>query len=360
MRVVFVAGSRLSGLAIGVLAILLPLISCTRYVEVAPGADGRAYYQTASPLHDTSERLERVLRSVRRIQSRVAYTTYVFSEDSAPLRSELASPGILGGAVDTVASSQERAATAVLVSRTGRNLSLVTVAHALTFPDTVVELFGRGRPSDPPDAEVGGARRVERISIKTRQTSWILDLPELDTFEVLARDESADVALIGVAYPEDEDLQDLEIYEGVVGEPDRLALGSFVYVLGYPRGYPMVTRGIVSTPTHPAMRSFLVDGLWNRGMSGGPILAVRGDGETLEWVGIARAAAGSVETRLVPEEDALEEYGEVRPYDGPIFLEEHRQIDYGIMHSVTMTDIRRLVDEHREDLAERGYELPDL
>ena len=33
-----------------------------------------------------------------------------------------------------------------------------------------------------------------------------------------------------------------------MGDASRLTWGSFVYVLGYPQGYPMVTRGIVSLP----------------------------------------------------------------------------------------------------------------
>ncbi len=341
-------------------AVFLGSMSCTRQVETLYDLGPQAYYRTGFPLRDTSETLERALRSVKRIQSRGYYTTYVFPPETAPLETEPITAALLATAVDTLSSSQERAATGVIVSRSGRNVTLVTVAHVLTFPDTILEYYDADAAEAGLPPALTPPRQIESVSLLTQQTNWVLDLPEVDSFEILATERTSDVALIGVEYRAGEDPEDVDPLQISAGDPQRLAWGSFVYVLGYPRGYPMVTRGVVSAPDHPVLESFVVDGLWNRGMSGGLILAVRGDGEGLEWVGMAQAAAGSVEARLVPDEDELENHDIRRPYVGPIFVEEYQRIDYGITLSVPMTRIRRLLDEHRSELRERGFELPEL
>ena len=350
-----------SWLLLGVaLMVTFGSVSCTQYVQTVEDLGPQAYYQTGFPLRDSSQSLERAFDSVKRIQTRASYDTYVFAQDNAPFETDPLSPELLASAVDTVSSPQDRAATAVVLSRTGRNVTLVTVAHVLTFPDTIVEYF------DADESQVGlppaltAPRHIESISIKTRQTNWVLELPEVDSFEILATEARGDVALIGVEYREGADPEEVVPLRLSIGNSDRLVWGSFVYVLGFPRGYPMVTRGVVSAPDHPVLESFVVDGIWNRGMSGGLILAVRGDGEGLEWVGMAQAAAGSTELRLVPEEGALFEHDIRRPYVGPIFLEEYQRIDYGITLSVPMTTIRRFLNDHRRELGERGYQLPSF
>jgi len=342
------------------LIVTLGSVSCARSEQTVQDFGPQAYYQTGFPLRDSSQALELAFQSVKRVQSRASYDTYVFARDNAPLETDPLSPEVLASAVDTVSSSQERAASAVVLSRTGRNVTLVTVAHVLAFPDTIVEYFDADEDRIGLPPALTPPRLVESVSLKTQQTNWVLELPEVDSFEILATEARGDVALIGLEYREGEDPGDVEPLRLGIGNSDRLVWGSFVYVLGYPRGYPMVTRGVVSAPDHPLLDSFVVDGLWNRGMSGGLILAVRGDGEGLEWVGMAQAAAGSIELRLVPEEDALSEHDTRFPYEGPIFLEEYQRIDYGITLSVPMTTIRRFLHEHRTELRGRGYDLPSF
>ena len=106
--------------------------------------------------------------------------------------------------------------------------------------------------------------------------------------------------------------------------------------------------------------AFLIDGLWNEGMSGAPILAVRGEGGGLEWVGIVLAASAQTEYRLVAEEAVERTQDSRRRYEGPIYLQPVQEIRYGITFSVPMTVIRRFLDEHRSLLRDRGYSLPSF
>ncbi|HUE96143.1 MAG TPA: serine protease, partial [Longimicrobiaceae bacterium] len=353
-------------------AAAIPTAACAGHRGFLAVPGEHAFYQTAFPTWDTSATLRRTFESVRRIQISATYDTYTFARERAPTEGELGSPDLLRGAMDTTSLSQERAATAVVLSRSAGNVALLTANHALELPDTIVRFFGQegglvGAPTAP-----GGSRLVESVSIKRHQTNWVVG-ESLETFEILARDSVRDLALIGVREPVElprpgpiagarleEQPRRTPVLALPAGDSDRLSWGSFVYVLGYPKGYPMVTRGIVSAPERRPLGSFLVDGLWNRGMSGGLILAVRGDGRGLEWVGIARGASSTSEARLVPDEGA-EPRGNVRqPYDGQIFLEEYRSIDYGITLSVPIADIRRFLAERRTALGQQGYVLPRI
>jgi hypothetical protein len=107
-----------------------------------------------------------------------------------------------------------------------------------------------------------------------------------------------------------------------------------------------------------ATASFLIDGLWNEGISGGPILAVRGQDGSLEWVGIARAAAGRLEHRLTPDPESIQALDQRQLYEGRIYLEEIQRILYGISLSVPMTTIREFINRNRADLRRRGWEVP--
>lgn len=336
---------------VGLLAGLVAT-GCTRYVEADRGP--QAYYQTGFPIHDTSRDLERTLESVKRIRVNTLYLTYLFDEATAPPETAPINEGMLAMASDTLVSDQSRAATAVLVSKAEGRLILLTAGHAVHFPDTLVERYG----VEETGAVVGGIRRLRSVSILTQRTNWVVGLPELDPFRVLARDEVSDLAFIGVDYGELPEAGGPRVLSQEPGRPDRLSWGSFVYVLGYPSGYPMVTRGIVSDPRGEEAGAFVIDGLWNEGMSGGLILAVRGDGSGMEWVGMARAAAARTEEVLVPEEGAHDLREPWMPYAGPIFLEEVRRIQYGITLAVPMHAIRRFADRHRSNLREDGFELP--
>lgn len=312
----------------------------------------QAHFQTAFPSTDTSEELEEVLASLVRIRVSWRYQTHIFQEASAPMEAHLDRPDILTGASDTVQTEQTRAATAVLVGHEGGRSVLVTAAHAVSLPDTVVQFYGDGTGTP------GGLRRIRSISILTHRADWVVGLPGLEPFQVLATDEINDVALIGVEEgpsPLPPGTQPLSVR---AGDPARLSWGSFVYVLGFPAGYPMVTRGIVSDPAGTQTGAFVVDGLWNEGVSGGIILGIRGDGSGMEWVGMARAAAARTESRLRPAEDAMQDREPWERYDGPLFLEEARHIQYGITLAVPMDAVQRFMDRHRSRLRAEGWTVP--
>lgn len=343
-----------TGLGASALILGLTFGGCTKYVTL--NQLPQAYYQTSPPAQDVSGALEEAFRTVRRIRVTGVYDDYRFSPQSAPLEGAPLGPEVLARAVDTARSTTSREASAVQVGQEGLKVTLITNQHPIEFPDTVVEYAEASVEERAHEAP----RTVHRVSIKKAQYNLVLDRAALYSFEVLADDPQADLALLGVLYPTEAESPSLSVLGLRVGDSERLSWGSFVYVLGYPGGFPLVTRGIVSDPRWESLSSFLVDGLWNEGISGGPILAVRGEGGSLEWVGLARAAAGRLEYRLAPDPDLIPTEDQRSLYEGRIYLEEVQRILYGISFSVPMTVIRAFMDRNRPYLQARGWPLPEL
>jgi hypothetical protein len=333
---------------------------CTRHVFVnRTGSPGpQSYYLTAFPDRDIPGQIEEAFRAVKRIEVTGVYEHFRFSPEAAPQEGDRLGPDVLARAVETFSSSVTRQASAVQVARSNQRITLLTNQHVLDLPDTLVEYVQvAGRTASTPSVP----RPIEQISVKRRQANLVADVAGIHPFEILAQNGESDLALLGASYPAGTGAELLSVLQTRIGDAERLSWGSVVYVLGHPGGYPIVTRGIVSDPGQRVTGSFLIDGLWNEGISGAPILAVRGEDGSLEWVGVARAAAGRVEHRLVPDPEAIEDMVDDRLlYEGRIYIEETQRILYGISLSVSMTTIREFVDRNRDELERLGWRVPSF
>ena len=318
------------------------------YVERGP----QAYYQTAFPMHDASEQLRDAFRSLRHVVYSAEYQTYVFPPEEGLTEGDLVDASALDRASAKIDDVESKRGTAIVLARAGHRVALVTNDHVVRFPPIRINYFEQDRTLWP-----RSARRVASVSVRSREWGRLQGHPEVGDIRVLARDSANDLAIFEVRLPERSPVGRFVPLPAPPGDPRRLSWGSFVYVLGYPRGYAMVTRAIVSDPNRDQRGGFLTDGMWNEGISGGAILAVRGDGGGLEWIGITRAGAGSREVRLQPlEPDPPEEdFGIL--YEGPIFAEPAIRIQYGITFSVPMTAVRAFLDDHEVLLRRHGYDL---
>lgn len=330
---------------------LVSLAGCgTRVLLVDRGP--QAHYQTGFPVQDTSGELERAFRSLQRVAYTAEYETFLFAAGADVTEADLADPAVLERAAERRVELDSKAGTAVIVARAETNMALVTNDHVVHFPAVRIYHVDEDALRLP-----RAQRRVASVSIRRGAWGVLGDHPELGTFTVMARDTVNDLAALEVRLPEWVSPEAFPRIGVQPGDPARLSWGSFVYVLGFPSGYAMVTRAIVSDPSRDRQGSFLTDGLWNEGISGGAILAIRGDTGALEWVGMARAGAGTREVRLQPGGlDFIEEDEGVR-YEGPVFAESALRIQYGITLSVPMTAVRAFLDEHRALLQQRGHNL---
>jgi S1-C subfamily serine protease len=300
----------------------------------------QAYYQTGYPIRDTSAELERILRSVKRTQVTGYYQTFRFALADSITGPDVRQRNTYRRAIERFNFDHTKTGTATIVWVGSNRATLVTNHHVTTLPDTIVVYH---REPVSAGAVSRGGPYVESVSILTSDRYLVVGAPDNRPFTVVARDSTADVAVLSV------DLSDAAVPGSVAvlpirpGDAARLSWGSFVYVLGYPRGFQMVTRGIVSDPNRSRDHGFLLDGLFNRGISGGLIVAVRGDTNELEWVGLATSTSAEVDYALVPEARALEEENLPVPYEGRLYLQRASRIDYGITFAAPVAAVQRLL-----------------
>jgi len=342
-------------------SLLLPLIlvaagvasSCASPVRViSPEGRTQAYYQTAFPSHDTSGELAEAMRAVKQISYTAEYVTYLFTYEEGVTEADALAGDVSARAIESFPEAQSKAGTATIIGRSLDRITLLTTHHVVYLPPVLLQFYEEeGRPSHPP--------RVASASYRISEVGGLLQHPDLGSFEVLARDDVNDLAILGMRLRNWSVASDYPPLRLRIGDPRRLSWGSFVYVLGFPRGYPMVTRAIVSDPDRDGRGSFFTDGLWNEGISGGMILAVRGETGELEPVGLARAGAADRELRLLPDTTGISVHSDlVRPYAGPLYLESFLRIQYGITLSVPMTAVSEFLSRTRGRVRSLGYPVP--
>lgn len=248
---------------------------------------------------------------------------------------------------DTVTTfTQSVVGTATILQFSTNRVALLTAAHIVTFDDTVTTYYrDRERPTG-----------IRAFAVKVRQRNYAADIPGADGLEVLARNDRLDIAIVGQAINTLD--MTFPVFPLPAGRAADLNWGSFVYVVGYPVGLRMVSSGIVSQPNRDGDASFLTDVVFNRGMSGGAVLASRSRGGPLEWVGIVTSGSANTEYDLVPEDDRMDENrvsGE--PYEGQIYINRTQRIRYGVTMAVSIDAIRKLVGDNRTSLLRRGYHI---
>jgi len=331
-------------------ALWLGWISCGGHVPqtAAPFlSDGR--YDSEFPNRNVSHQLKDISESIKLLNSIAYYKSYVFPENSRIRPADINQSTLKNDATQQIYFTNTASGTGCIISNDGSKLLLLTCAHIIDFPDTIIKY----QNSDNLKKEF-----VQSISFKEKQTNYASDLPSSGEFEVVASDENADIALLGQKFI-DGQFHNIPVFSYPLGNAKDLEWGSFVYLLGFPRGYKMVTTGIVSDPNRGKDGSFLLDALFNRGFSGGIVLAIRDGVPNFEWVGIARSAAAEYDLKIKPPEHFdLTKYDDHLPYHGDFFVEQDVEIQYGITHIIPMENIRKFLSQNALKIRSAGYTLP--
>jgi len=304
-------------------------------------------YTSAFPQSDVSELLKDVQQSVVRVVATGYYDSYSFGDGLVTMDEiQSQSPEQLANITYTVEEST--AGTAIILDQYNSHYLLITAEHVVAFPDTATAYReGNGMPENT---------FLKSISIKRRQTNLAYTGQEIKSFEVIASNNQQDLALLDLELEENSNLDPYPLSLSF-GDTDYLQLGSFLYMLGFPKGYAMVTRGLASSSESWNDRFFVTDAVFNPGISGGPIMASRDNFRSLEWVGMVSSATASRENVLVPR-PSTEKYSNIlRPYNDSVFVEEKTRINYGIAQAVPINQIKEFLLEHEELISRRGYRL---
>lgn len=335
------SAARAFAVAATLMATLIVAFACAP--PASPGAAAPGSYYLTAPASDISDELGRVFRSVNQIEYSADYTTYVFPAEARMTEADVRAGGFEARADDSFAETLSKSGTATVVARSGTRLRMLTVNHVVRYPELRFQFF------EPEPGAERAPRIVASASVRIRERGLLLGRGGPMGFAVRAHDDRHDLALIEVDLSDRSDVDRFPVLDLAAGNANRLSWGSFVYVLGFPRGYPMVTSAIVSNPDWDGQGSYITDGIWNEGLSGGLILAIRGGTGRLELVGLARASAAEREIVLRPDTSGLRPGMPSMRYEGPLWLETGLRVQYGIALPVSITTIAEFL--RRQDLS---------
>jgi hypothetical protein len=308
--------------------------SCTGQKESmdVEQAHGERTYSPSAPGEDEAPDFEAHFRSVRLIRS-IAYYRQADFWTPPGLPDSLLNSHFWNEADSISTFTESSSGTATVLNVAGDQSAVVTAAHVVSFPDTVKAYHFDG--SKRQGAKV--------IAVKVRQQTYLPGLSGAQDLELLASDQHSDIALLA---------QDLEsgpqtefVFPVALGSATDLEWGSFVYVLGYPTGRAMVTSGLVSEPDRDRDHSFLLDIVFNRGMSGGLVIARRRGSDRFESVGLVTSGSATRELVLIPDsDDARHSLESGEAFEGDVFAEEVRRIRYGVTVAVSIEKVQELLE----------------
>lgn len=321
-------------------------ISCsnTSYVSTTEKQTPSKYYTSAFPTRNISPSLQRAKNSLIRIVSTAYYQNYYFDDPRITLQDIKTND--LSKIADSQVSIENSSAGSAIVLQQNRDRSLlITCAHVVTSPDTTISYFE--------DDDIMTNKYIKSIKIKQQQSDIGFDGRRINQFSIIASDRFVDLAMLTIQ-SEEAELSKISLPFDM-GNSKNLQAGSFLYILGFPKGYPMVTRGMVSKFGDTESHIFTSDAIFNPGISGGLILASKDNYRTLDWIGMARSATVSKERMLVPRPDSSESDATIKPYTNIPYIVPKKRISYGITQGVPSYFIAEFINDHQKEIGKHGF-----
>jgi S1-C subfamily serine protease len=320
-------------------------ISCSSSETAQNGAIVEDY-TTIFPNKDVAIELEQISQSLKLINNLTFYKAYLYN-DSTITDENLDDFDLLEKSVSVNTISKTSSGTGAIVSVSGNNVALLTVAHIVSYPDTIISYFtATEKPS----------KYIESILYKERQKIYS-DLPEGGMLKIIAIDDKNDIAIVGNTFEVVNPIR-FPIFNFNFGKAKELKWGSFVYILGFPMHNKMVTNGIVSNPNYDNTGNFLVDALINRGSSGGLVLAIRGSAPNFELVGIVSSVPAEKRFVLTPNNPTRDiNFLPGTKYTGEMAVEQLDAIKYGIGRIVSSEKVLEFIKKNEATLYNQGYIL---
>lgn len=323
--------------------------SCTSTLKTVYPTLNDNKYDSEFPYRSSSDELDRISETIQRVNCTTFYKIYRFAVNDEITYNMLNDDLIKKKAVSEEFGNNTLSGTAFTVSSENGAIALVTCAHIVSFPDTMISYRANPDGTTSP--------YIETISIKDRESIYIAGFPEGSEVELLAKDDVADIALLGRKYSAQTGFR-IPVFPYPAGYAKELEWGTFVYLFGYPINYQMVTKAIVSSPNRDSQGSFLVDAVVNPGFSGGLVLAIRDGVPHFELVGMVQWVPEDEETFLAPQKlSGGKTYNTLVPYTGEIYPKIHKNIKYGITKVIPVEAIKNFLEKNGDLLKTEGYEI---
>jgi len=292
-------------------------------------------------------KLDDLFSSVKMVNCFAYYKSYFFNDSAQLKKINLEENNFSTIALKQVHTTETASGTATLIYSHKGKVAFLTCAHILNFPDTLITFYKNDKGIN--------TEFIESITIKTRQSIILPELSVSNEVKILSIDNKQDIALVG----REVSLLNSRKYIPfglTAGNSTELKWGTKVYIIGYPLNNKMITSGLVSPSSSKERDYFFVDAVFNRGFSGGVVLAARDGAPNFELVGMVKAGTVHRNFNLKPNVDSPDfVYLPLIPYSGEMLVEEEKEIKYGVTKIMTIEKIIDFLDNKKDDLMELGY-----
>jgi hypothetical protein len=330
------------------LSIFFLVTGCSKHIyEVAYPTLVDGKYDTEFPYKECADQLNDIAQTIKQINYIAYYRSYLFSIESNVQISTVNDAINNDIFEEMVYYNESVSGTGTVIYYENNNLALLTCAHIGNYPDTSITYFESLNEEEP--------TVIQNISIKIRENYFVNGIPGATDFSPILVDQQKDIAILGKRHVLDP-FRQIKVFDYPAGRSEELDWGSFVYIFGYPMGHKMVTKGIVSNPEDALSGSFIIDALFNRGFSGGIILAIKDGVPNFELVGMVKSVSASYDYILKPDQTTDENpYNTYIPYKGSSFIKRDETINYGITFTVSIEEIRKFLIANNNELRMLGY-----
>ncbi len=337
-----------SFISLGILLLILSSCSGISYDQIYPILhDGK--YDSEFPYKGSSESLEKISKSVHRINSTGFYKTFTFELQDSITPENIRTKNLESIALVSGYADQSTSGSATAIYSLEGKVVLLTCSHVVNYPDTVFSFFY--------DDSGNITNLIQSVLIKDNQIVYAAGFPEGSKMEILAVDEKNDLALIGRDYHALSEFK-FPFFDYPNGKAKELEWGTFVYVFGFPINFQMVTKAIVSSPNRDSQGSFIIDAVINRGASGAIVLAIKDGVPNFELVGIVQWVPEEEENILVPAKSKNNrQYNPLVPYTGEMFVKRYSSIRYGIARVISIELIKEFILKNLNKLSTEKYDL---
>ncbi len=333
-------------IAITILTLVNFSCSSVIYKTIVPSSESDKY-DSEFPYRNGSKQLEEIGNTIYRINSLAFYKAYIFDENSKIKLKDLTDDVIKNRSIKTTYMDKSSSGTGTLIYSSNGTVALLTCAHVIDFPDTIVSYFAnkQGTYTD----------NVQSIAFKTRKFIYAAGFPEGSEVNEILSDKNLDIAILGNHYSTRYDRL-FHVFTYPFGKAKDLTWGNFVYVFGFPLNYKIISNAIVSSPNYDHAGSFFIDAVVNRGYSGGLVLAVKNGVPNFELVGIIEWVPEENENILQPAPlDESMKYNPLVPYKGEVFVKQQKFLRYGITKVIPIESIVDFLNQNKDNLIQNGY-----
>jgi hypothetical protein len=173
--------TRILILIFGLLISLILINGCSSIYKTVYPTLGDGKYDSEFPYKSSSDELTKISETVQRVNSTAFYKIYIFDERSRYTLKDLEGKQLNKIAVSEAFADNSSAGTAVIVYSENGTVALLSCAHTITFPDSIIayRLDENGRASN----------FIESISVKEKQIIYVAGFPEGSSIDVIVNDD---------------------------------------------------------------------------------------------------------------------------------------------------------------------------